>query len=463
MSDMNSNTNMNSNMNSNNYDDEFDSTPADIDMLNSNSGDIVDNEISDDSSNNNEAAFRDEEAPGNNGSNANSDDDERSVRTGNRLFTGSVVRETQSNEEKAVFDFQSPMEEVNFDLNIDTDINTPHKEEEAKDVVVFHKAPGAGDVRNGQTVDPDDAPVSAPTPMPIDPPDVQGPHDSSKDKPAVDKSRELVPPMEHSPEAKKQGLTLLLVSLVFLGIVLGLLFGFVFVDKDDDNNSSSPNDNKTPPTVPTEPTNPVYDPSKPVTRPDDFYDNIQLTQRQRFIQLLVDAGISDARDFLSLDTPQARAASFITYLDDQSGLPTDMPVVIDDSNKDSVQFRDRYILMVLYHSTGGSSNHWVNDDGFGKTDLHVCDWFGVECTASGKEVVGLDFNNNNLVGMIPQQELSYLSLNALDVSNNPMMRGSLNQMCASRTRLGGVDFTYMADSCSVLRAGNLVDCDCCAC
>lgn len=82
------------------------------------------------------------------------------------------------------------------------------------------------------------------------------------------------------------------------------------------------------------------------------------------------------------------------------------------NNYGEMQIKQRYALATLYFSTGG--NNWKNNDGWigsEEGDSECSSWFyrytNAFCTRGA--VSELDLSNNNLVGIVPFDELSFLS------------------------------------------------------
>ena len=84
---------------------------------------------------------------------------------------------------------------------------------------------------------------------------------------------------------------------------------------------------------------------------------------------------------------------------------------------------DRDPLVALYHATDG--DNWSNDtDWLGYTSLDQ--WFGVT-TNSEFRVEELDFENNNLVGRLPEELLLLTDLQVLKLGDNPYLTGTLSR------------------------------------
>jgi len=94
-----------------------------------------------------------------------------------------------------------------------------------------------------------------------------------------------------------------------------------------------------------------------------------------------------------IDSPQNRALRWILYEDE-------MILTYESSN-----LVQKYALMVLYYSMSGEE--WSSNDGYG-SEMHECDWYGVECISFSSQVDVIDLERNNLVGKMPQ-EIGYLN------------------------------------------------------
>lgn len=71
-------------------------------------------------------------------------------------------------------------------------------------------------------------------------------------------------------------------------------------------------------------------------------------------------------------------------------------------------------LESLYYSLGGPD--WFNNDGWTENDEY-CAWYGLECD-SNKEVIGIDLDENNLIGSIPKDIFSLTNLESLNFRKN---------------------------------------------
>ncbi len=123
---------------------------------------------------------------------------------------------------------------------------------------------------------------------------------------------------------------------------------------------------------------------------------------EKILEILLLANVSE-RDELEDDTsPQGKALNWI--ISEAGGL--------ESGEENDIQFMPggdddqiilRYILAVLYHSTGG--NDWI-DKGQWLTSTSVCEWNGFSCRLGNK----LTLSSNNLVGTIPSEIGSLPSL-----------------------------------------------------
>ena len=96
------------------------------------------------------------------------------------------------------------------------------------------------------------------------------------------------------------------------------------------------------------------------------------------IDMLIDNGISDREALEVQGTPQNLAAEWMANVDSlQYEVPVrGMPFA------DSYDFIQRYVLAVLYYSTGGSES-WKNNLDF-LSDNHECGWFHSEDFTDGQ-------------------------------------------------------------------------------
>jgi len=140
--------------------------------------------------------------------------------------------------------------------------------------------------------------------------------------------------------------------------------------------------------------------------------------------------ISGFESVLTADSPQRRAVSWLSTLDefDTQGL--------------GLIFSERYLLIVFYYATNGAD--WLEQERWLTPTLHICDWsFAIICgtDATRRQIVtGIDFTRNGLSGNIPG-EISLLDgLNLLRLGKNNI-NGTIPGEFAQMTSLTLLDLS----------------------
>ena len=91
-------------------------------------------------------------------------------------------------------------------------------------------------------------------------------------------------------------------------------------------------------------------------------------------------------------------------------------------NELRVNEKDRQALIDLYNSTNG--DNWNNKDNWLGEIGTECNWFGVRCNENSTHIIGINLNNNNLSGDIPESIFNIIiddySVYYLNFSNNQL-------------------------------------------
>jgi len=97
----------------------------------------------------------------------------------------------------------------------------------------------------------------------------------------------------------------------------------------------------------------------------------------------------------------------------------------DDSNDSETQafygsttcgtLPDKVALEAIYTSLGGPD--WLNNEFWMENDLY-CDWYGVICDDDHERVIGLDFSENGLVGVLPAELFDLTELTQINLKKN---------------------------------------------
>ena len=136
------------------------------------------------------------------------------------------------------------------------------------------------------------------------------------------------------------------------------------------------------------------------------------------------------------DPTTAQHAAFKWMLDD---LDTSIIYVAESGTMDRII--QRYVLAVIYHSTGGSSGTWTTEE-LWMTGEDECTWFGVECGANERSGEGdrnlLEKNRKRSMHLVKRRikkdllDEKYIS--TLDLSENGL-EGSIPQEIGSLSKL----------------------------
>ncbi|CAB9518989.1 serine threonine-protein kinase BRI1-like [Seminavis robusta] len=145
------------------------------------------------------------------------------------------------------------------------------------------------------------------------------------------------------------------------------------------------------------------------------------------IDMLVDTGVSDKVALSVQGTPQNLAAKWLADVDPlQYTIPS--PTLPPD---ESYHFIQRYVLVLLYHATGGNKT-WHNNLDF-LSEHHECSWYhskkftdggvyamGASCRGDDLQVTDLLVPANKLKGRIPTELVQLSHLELLSLSHNQM-------------------------------------------
>ena len=101
----------------------------------------------------------------------------------------------------------------------------------------------------------------------------------------------------------------------------------------------------------------------------------------------------------------------------------------------AIPLQERQALVTLYQSTDGG--HWKNHDGWLGPVGTECTWHGVECIPDSdgfQTVIGIELDENNLVGSMPTNIGQLAHLRWLNISRN-QLKGSLPDAVGELTQL----------------------------
>ena len=99
----------------------------------------------------------------------------------------------------------------------------------------------------------------------------------------------------------------------------------------------------------------------------------------------------------------------------------------------------RSALRALYQSTDGEN--WQQQLGWMGSTGSECDWYGVECSSSRTQLIGLRLANNGLTGPLPQSlsDLNDLAYGGLDLCYNALEPDPTLAEWLDQVQLGGFD------------------------
>jgi hypothetical protein len=95
---------------------------------------------------------------------------------------------------------------------------------------------------------------------------------------------------------------------------------------------------------------------------------------EEIIAYMANSGISDLNDLTTFGSPQARAAIWMATVDS-----VNLPIPTGDGEV-AYKYLTRYVMTVLYYSTGGDTT-WTNQLDFLSSD-DVCGWYGIFASTS---------------------------------------------------------------------------------
>jgi hypothetical protein len=218
------------------------------------------------------------------------------------------------------------------------------------------------------------------------------------------------PPSEEAPKQNYSGLTScsrktlswrfsIFISVLLIVTAIGT---YLIATKISDNMNSGEVDSAQ--SQPTQ--DPVFPPY--YFESESFFPSVSPTYNQDDIVDINDAlsriiGV-DSTAFYDAMTPEGKCRYWLTH-DDQQQLR------VGEVGESRIQ--QRYILCLLYHYTNGdywTVNTWLQGN------MHECDWQGVTCNAT--RVVGIELEDKNLTGTLPEALLSLSNLQLLRFMDN---------------------------------------------
>lgn len=156
-------------------------------------------------------------------------------------------------------------------------------------------------------------------------------------------------------------------------------------------------------------------------RPETFEQTQEKVQHFYALQeKLAEMGISTRDTFAEESSPQHMALDWMVHHDKHRLVAGMLMPPGNDNGKSIVQFIQRYVLAVLYFSTGGPTL-WTKQMNW-MSDHHVCEWKddgGVRKCTADRQVLDISLWNN-LHGTIPLELTKLPSLHVLYLSRNTL-------------------------------------------
>jgi len=216
---------------------------------------------------------------------------------------------------------------------------------------------------------------------------------SSSRKSALSKVEETPKSIFLSPDFKKWSLVFLaILSILAIGIGIGLYFMVAKVPGQTLEDSPSPSQAPKPPTFVV-----TYSTESPTSSPVYSPEEVKIID-----DAIVQVFGSSRANIVDMNTPEGKGRDWM--------INSDGGIVL--SEKQRVQ--QRYILSVFYFATNGDfwNTKWLDPL------RSECEWFGIACNPTNDIVERIDVGENNVTGLIPNEIASLSNLISLNVSSN---------------------------------------------
>jgi hypothetical protein len=184
-------------------------------------------------------------------------------------------------------------------------------------------------------------------------------------------------------------LKLLIAAVVIAAIVVGVVIGVTSGgDSNDQPSPSLQGDSNTQGSNPqgSNPQGSNPQGSNPQgSNPQGSNTNTRKSSTDEVVAIMANLGVSTLVALQTAGTPQNRAAIWLAETD---GANLAVPTDFDTGGVELYKYTTRYVMVVLYYSTGGDTT-WQYQVGF-MSSLDVCDWYGIFLNGSNAFLKGVN-------------------------------------------------------------------------
>jgi len=186
-------------------------------------------------------------------------------------------------------------------------------------------------------------------------------------------------------------------------------------------------------------------------RDEEEKDKESRAAAERIQNYVLDLGISQPESFTSSLSPQSLAVQWLVY-EDELNLQAPPAGTDPDENNDAYELVVRYVMVVLYHSTGGPG--WRYQFDF-LSEKETCAWngvlisstgglldFGLVCTRQSNRAWGLYLDAMNITGTLPEELNALTTLNSIDFNFNDDLTGPFPSALCAMTNIQAISLGY---------------------